>query len=336
MNHTADQDHERLAQTGPNCPSPPAPRPDDHRLLAAISVIVLLLALTLPAVQQARETARRTQCRNHLRQIGAAFMSHESRFGRFPSNGWGYMWVGDPDRGTDERQPGGWIYNILSDVEQNNLRQLGAGLPSIEKRAALTQLTQTPVELFKCPTRPSHPTGLATMVVRPLNADWTPWVAKTDYAVNEGDVITDTDGGPISLQHGDSGDFPWRDRALATGVCFQRSRIRPQDIRDGMSNTYLVGEKYVPRTHYLDDGDLGYDQSMYTGVDLDINRWTIEPPLPDGEASSMEFARRFGSAHLSGCHFVMCDGSVRAIDYTIDSEVHRRLGNRLDGGVDAP
>jgi prepilin-type processing-associated H-X9-DG protein len=69
---------------------------------------------------------------------------------------------------------------------------------------------------------------------------------------------------------------------------------------------------------------------MFSGVDLDINRWTLGPPLEDG---SFTAARRFGSAHPGGCQFVMCDGSVRTISYAIDAIVHRRLGNRKDGNV---
>lgn len=172
---------------------------------------------------------------------------------------------------------------------------------------------------------------LSNIDIAPFNAPWTPLVGKTDYAVNEGDVITDTRQGPRTLQEGDSGQYEWRDPKLATGVCFQRSRIRPQDVRDGLSNTYMIGEKYVSYEHYFDDGDLGHDQSMYTGVDLDINRWTIKPPLQDAEGCSMELDRRFGSAHPGGCHFLMCDGSVRQISYDIDAETHRRLGNRHDG-----
>ncbi len=69
-------------------------------------------------------------------------------------------------------------------------------------------------------------------------------------------------------------------------------------------------------------------QSMYTGVDLDINRWTLGPPLQDGVVSA---ERYFGSAHSGGCHFLFCDGSVRTISYAIDTEVHRQTGHRHDG-----
>ena len=95
-------------------------------LLVVITIIGLLLGLLLPVVQSSRESGRRTQCQNNLRQLGLAMQGHVAVHGEYPSNGWGYSWIGDPDRGTDKAQPGGWIYNILDFVEQQNLRSLGA------------------------------------------------------------------------------------------------------------------------------------------------------------------------------------------------------------------
>ena len=267
-------------------------------------------------------------CQNNLKQLGLAMHNHVDTHRRYPSNGWGYAWVGDPDRGTDRRQPGGWIYNILPYVEQADLRKKGAGLNATPKRQALTELMQTPLSAFTCPSRSSASLYPMNPFVVPRNASQPIEVAKTDYAVNEGDFVTGTLDGPGTLRDGDSRSYAWEDTTKASGICFLRSEIRPAGVSDGLSQTYLIGEKNVSWGGYDTSFDPGHDQSMYMGVDIDINRWVTEGPKRDGRG--LEF-RRFGSAHPGACNFVFCDGSVHAISYTIDAEVHRRLGNRRDG-----
>ena len=114
-----------------------------------------------------------------------------------------------------------------------------------------------------------------------------------------------------------------------SGVCFLRSTVRMADLTDGSSHTYLLGEKHVQRPHYDSAGDPGYDQNPFTGVDLDLNRWTHVPPYPDGDEPH---ERAFGSAHAGAFHMALCDGSVRTVSYEIDATTHRSLGHRSDGG----
>ncbi|NBP86592.1 MAG: DUF1559 domain-containing protein, partial [Mycobacteriaceae bacterium] len=82
-------------------------------LLVVIAIIGTLMALLLPAVQAARESGRRTACLNNLKQLATAVESHKTSMGHFPTGGWSTNWIGNPDRGANWRQPGGWCYTIL-------------------------------------------------------------------------------------------------------------------------------------------------------------------------------------------------------------------------------
>ena len=171
-------------------------------LLVVITIIGILIALLLPAVQAAREAARQTQCRNNLKQLSLGMLAFEQANGHFPSAGWWFNWVGDPDRGTGKDQPGGWAYSILPHVEQLALYQLGAdgnadAWTPTQLSGAAARLG-TPLAMFNCPTRrqplaypcgyigPSHSGGKYTagLGTNPVGA-----VARSDYAACSGSHI---------------------------------------------------------------------------------------------------------------------------------------------------
>jgi prepilin-type N-terminal cleavage/methylation domain-containing protein len=109
-------------------------------LLVVIAIMAVIAGLLLSAVQRVREVASRIHCANNLKQIGIAALNHESVYGRFPGGGWTGRWLGEPDRGTDRNQPGGWIYQLLRFLEQDNLATCGAGLPRAQQLQINSQL----------------------------------------------------------------------------------------------------------------------------------------------------------------------------------------------------
>ncbi len=168
-------------------------------LLVVIAIIAILIGLLLPAVQQVRESANRSTCQNNLHQMGVAVHNVHSLTGKLPSGGWGWDWVGDPDRGYGPEQPGGWVYNLLPFMELDNLRNLGRGQTTLAAKAAgLTLLLQSPAPGFNCPSRRAggpfaNGRGAEGYYVGdPTNSSNTttinpPLLARTDYAACAGD-----------------------------------------------------------------------------------------------------------------------------------------------------
>ena len=127
-------------------------------LLVVIAIIGILIALLLPAIQAAREAARRLECKNHLKQISLSLLNFNEAQKRFPSGGYGYMWAPHPDRGMGLMQPGGWIYSMLPFMEHKALTQLGAGVgkDNMTDPRLLNgnvKLLKTPLGVLHCPTR---------------------------------------------------------------------------------------------------------------------------------------------------------------------------------------
>ena len=304
-------------------------------LLVVIAIIGILVTLLLPAVQATREAARRTQCVNNLKQLGLAMVNHENALGRFPSGGWGWLWVGEPERGTDLAQPGGWAFNILEFIEQQDLRTMGWNLPASQRNDAITRRVGTPLAVLSCPSRrpalayPDHfninyRTASSTSLSSPL-------LARSDYACNAGDQAQcEVSGGPDSLTQGDT-TYSWHDMSGHTGIAYERSKVKLTDISDGTSRTYMIGEKYLNPDNYTTGVAWGDNENLYVGYDDDMYRSTNLGHGALADQAGLSSHCSFGSAHPGGFHMVFCDGSVHTISYIIDPEIHRRLGNREDG-----
>jgi prepilin-type N-terminal cleavage/methylation domain-containing protein/prepilin-type processing-associated H-X9-DG protein len=309
-------------------------------LLVVIAIIGILLALLLTAVQAVRESARRMQCGSNLRQLALGVLHHVEVQQQYPTGGWGWHWVGDADRGFGRRQTGGWVYNILPYIEQISLRNFpkDGDQYTISARQLLgaNLMTKTPLPITNCPSRRpcttfDKPWG-GTFVA--FNADDNPpddnKAARGDYAINAGSQRFDEFfPGPESLAQGDDYSYPWHDRRLCNGICFERSEIKPDQIRDGTSYTIMLGEKYLNPDHYYTGLEIYDNENLYTGFNNDNFRSASAPPIRDRRGLSDQYS--FGSAHVGRCNFVFCDGSVQTIGYDVDPAVFANLGNRQDG-----
>ena len=169
-------------------------------LLVVITIIGILIALLLPAVQAAREAARQLQCKNNLKQLALGCLQHENATGRFPTNGWGFAWTGDADRGNRLASAG------RMDLQRPALHR-AAGVARLGHRAwrgirrrrstCNMQRMSTPLEHLYCPSRRqtiAYPWSVGSRAAQ-LRHRRRP-VGRTDYAANGGDYYTSPGTGP--------------------------------------------------------------------------------------------------------------------------------------------
>ncbi|MEZ6060687.1 MAG: DUF1559 domain-containing protein [Planctomycetaceae bacterium] len=266
-------------------------------LLVVIAIIAILISLLLPAVQQAREAARRTQCRNNLKQLGLALHNHHDTHGYFPTGGWTWNHAptftgGRPEIG--EPQHAGWGFQVLPYLEAANVWQSDP-----------VTAVATPNSVFFCPSRRGPQVFTTDDFYEPPISGTTIRNAQCDYAAANSD---------------------------GTGFVkrFQPNRFR--DLIDGTSQTLAIGEKRLNR-RYLgqrqDDDNEGYT----VGWNEDTIRRTDRHPAPDYSAEFGDGERLFGSSHPGGVQFLLADGSVRLISYFIDEDTFEALGDINDGEV---
>ena len=317
-------------------------------MLVVITIIAILIALLLPAVQAAREAARRTQCKSHLHNIGIALLLFHDAQEAFPTGGWGRAWVPVPGRGVGKPQPGGWAYQVLPYLEEQALfgtARSDGGIAFVEQ--------SSPV--FNCPSRRGsqpRPAGTRFPYQRmPRPGGQLTVVARGDYAINSGASHVFRWPGPYTLAEGDNGSY-WdgiTNNAEHTGISHMRRSVALHRITDGTTKTYLLGEKFLAPRHYESGESIGDDDTLFSGFSNDNHRYAAsrpQGPIGDGESSVVFYPplqdandnlsppgyTRFGSAHPGGFHMVMCDGSVRVVNYDIEPRAHYLSAHRSDGG----
>ena len=213
---------------------------------------------------------------------------HHEANGFFPSGGWGWFWVGDPDRGTGKEQPGGWVYPLLAHLEQVPLHQAGSDGQgdsfSSGQLVAGAERIQTALPMYQCPSR-RRAIGYPVQdnLRQPLGAAATKVNARTDYSACAGDQRQPWDlRGPDSLAAAkvltESGSWP-KIASFSTGISYLRSQITLGQIRDGSSNTYMIGEKYLNPDNYTSGRDGADNESMYCGYNNDNHRSTFFNPV---------------------------------------------------------
>lgn len=273
-------------------------------LLVVIAIIAILIGLLLPAVQKVREAAARMECSNNLKQIGLGFHSYNDVHKRFPTGGDTSIDPADPTVRLDyaiNPHEYTWCYHILPFVEQDNLFKLG------QNPANRTTLMKSVVPIYYCPAR-------RTPTVYRSNA-------KSDYAGNCGTGSSVTNGVTTRT----------RDKADVT--------LSVITSADGTSNTLMVAEGRIHRA-YMTTGQTGYNsdnEDCYTtGYADDVGRRGNAPPaadLTDPAAQGSLCHGMFGSSHSGGAMAVMCDGSVRMINFSVSATTFFNLCNRMDGQV---
>jgi prepilin-type N-terminal cleavage/methylation domain-containing protein len=290
-------------------------------LLVVIAIIGILVALLLPAVQAAREAARRTQCINHLRQLVTAFHNHHDAYKFFPSGGgpdWTYHMTyinGTPAVAPD--QHGGWGFQILPFMEEAALWN-GAGARSdIDKSI---QAIQTPHSWMFCPTRRQPEVVEAADWYQNPGTGRTYGHAKNDYVASSHDFQTQfADGTLITTENG-------------VGAVRQLEPVSIGQITDGTSNTLLLSEKRM-NVSLLGQMQANDNEGYTCGWNHDIMRFTTRAPRPDFHHASDPGDDRFGSSHTGGMNIALCDSSVKFLSYNVELDVFKRLGCRADGYV---
>jgi prepilin-type N-terminal cleavage/methylation domain-containing protein len=304
-------------------------------LLVVIAIIGILVALLLPAIQAAREAARMTQCRNHIKQVAIATHNYESAHRYFP----GHSGEPEPNRadfGEERREralgmpiTGNWLLQSLKYMEDGLIADvLIAAAEGRADPARVQEAVRTPVPTLHCPTRRS---AVAYPLVEAEQEAYGDLGARTDYGINGGNT-TDDGGGGADLENPNI-------KVKDDGIWALGRHTAPRHIVDGLSKTYLVGEKAMDTLQYTTGRDVG-DRGPIAGLKNNGGatnsyvRFAARPPIQD-IPDNCAACHNFGSAHVAGLNMSMADGSVRIFSYGMDIYVHRAFASIAGGEIGA-
>lgn len=291
-------------------------------LLVVIAIIAVLIALLLPAVQQAREAARRSQCKNSLKQIGLALHNYHDTANTLPPG-----WIAVPTGvgNTNANAPRwGWGTMILPMLDQSALynslstfsngTQVGFGAIMTSFPGNSNQLLQTSINSLRCPSDTG--TNLVTYGSQPTNI-----FGRSNYPAVFGSSFT---------------TYP-----QGNGAFFQNSRINFASFSDGLSNTFLVGERRSPTP--VSGGLIQGGDTIWAGIGDEVASPTLGVALALGECATpmnstgvvfpppANHLSGYGSQHIGGSHFLLGDGSVRFLSENINSAAYANLSAISDG-----
>ncbi|TWT34894.1 DUF1559 domain-containing protein [Blastopirellula retiformator] len=291
-------------------------------LLVVIAIIGVLIALLLPAVQQAREAARRSQCTNNLKQLGLAMHMYHDAYRSFPIGAyaaWGHSWSW-PILPFMEQTA---VYEILPNAPSDSGSYGGSDATSV----ALVKLMRTPISTFFCPSQPdgqTEPTEVNGLTGRSISS----------YLANAGGDATQDGLGAGGMDQS-NGLF----HAVRMNTSSPTGRVfKFRDAKDGLSSTVLLGEAVYdidPDKCYLCDHFLYFHPNFDSSNGSDFSEAlgsTYDPVNPKTTDGNI-LERSYGSFHPGGANIGFADGSVHFIPETIDGATWRAMGSRKGGEV---
>ncbi len=323
-------------------------------LLVVIAIIAMLVTLLLPAVQSAREAARRIQCVNNLKQLGLGALNFESAVSHFPTMGLAFNGFGaaidSPNGGPNAKSKASvenlsWTYQVLPYIEEGGLHDLRA-------TAGLVPTTLgTPIPSMSCPSRGVRFRALANLT-REFYGDYASFLmdhyhakellrdASLDVTFDLVDPIRGTPDEAVSLRRNICQGIISRGGILRASAnprdLVEFKKIQSKDIQDGSSKTMLFAEKAVPQdlyntpAHHTERG--GVFAGGYSTVRV-VRGGVYPDSIMSGNPSYKKFGHNqsFGSPHTGVFNCVYGDGSVHSVSMDISLLNLYRLGHRQDG-----